>query len=140
MAETQLRESWTVGRTADYLGLSSRSVRRLASDGRLSGYKVKGKTGLQWHIYAESVEAYLQRKQVDSRSDIVRVSDRVNQDSGLAMMSDLITVMQELVGEIKGLREELRQEVGEGKQRTARPWWQFWGAAKRRDENAKGQG
>lgn len=124
MPEFELTESWTVRWTADYLDVTGRSVRRMLADGVLSGYKVPGKTGQEWRVYADSVEAYLQRKRADSRTGIVRMSDRAELDKSLDAMSELTGITEAAVkGQVALLEAIARLSVRlESLEDTIREW------------------
>lgn len=108
---TELAEAWTVARTAQYLGITDRAVRRLCSVGRLSAYKVRGKTAQEWRVYADSAEAYTQTKSAEGRTDLLVHSDRAEAGLMVSTLAELTETMKELIAELRRARE------------NRRPWW-----------------
>jgi len=106
---TEVAEAWSVSRTAQYLQMSDRNVRRLSSDGRLSGYKVPGRGGHEWRILKDSAQAYKQRQQVDNRTQIVQVSESEH----LQKFLDGLAELSEAIGGYTAQVKESQQETVE---------------------------
>ena len=117
--DAKLVESWTAARTGKYLGITDRAVRRLAAEGRLSGYKVRGKTGQEWRIYGDSAEVYLQEKRADSQAQVMRLSDRASAEGVLSALSELTETMKALAAS----NEELIAELRQAREKPRRSWW-----------------
>ena len=117
MADIELREARTTARTAAYLSITDRAVRRLCSEGKLSAYKVRGKTAEEWRVYSDSAEAYLQRKRgADVSANVLAMSDRAGPEAMLSVVSELTDTMKELITELRLHRAPVEKP-------TKRPWY-----------------
>ena len=119
MEKAELHEAWTTARTAKYLSITGRAVRRLCLEGRLSAYKIQGKTAKEWRIHRDSAEQYAQAKSAEGRTNLAVRSDQAQAD---AMMS----VMSELTKAMLGLTAELQAQNLLPPAPPKKHWWAFW--------------
>ncbi len=122
---------------ARFLGVSTRTVRRLLSVGELAGHKVQGDSALEWRVpWSELQRRKRERagRTVGRAGPSIRpprpdtaVMRRLEESTtamvalaeGLADLSDLREVIAANTEALRGLREELAEE----RARRQQSWW-----------------